>query len=96
VPVVGEIIYPIEKYSVERDPMLFTGAAWDSLPCTVIEVREHDAIVMAVVPESFETKDGHGYRSGPIKFKIPRIDESNGERPKDEGEQAAKQWRRRS
>lgn len=97
-PVVGEIMYGlVEKYTFDKNPLLFMGPAWESLPCTVLSILEHDIVVMTTVPDDFETKDGHGWPPGPMKLKVPRIDEINGERPKDDDDKyKSAQWYRRT
>jgi hypothetical protein len=96
VPVVGEVIWGlVEKYTFGPYPTLYTGAAWESIPCTVMNIRDKDIVISMYIPDELETKDDWKPPSGPVMLLSPRIDNHCGEREKDDPYHETR-WNRRS
>lgn len=95
VPVVGELIYGlVEKYTLGQYPTMYIGQAWESVPCTVISIREKDVLVSLYIPEELDTQQGKP-PSGPALMLTPRVDNNCEERENDDPYKTARQYPRR-
>lgn len=96
VPVVGEVIWGlIEKYTLGPNPVMYVGSVYESIPCTVMTIRDLDIVVSMYIPEELETKEGWKPPSGPVTLLCPRVDNHCNERDEDDPYFQTR-WSRRS
>lgn len=91
VPIVGEVVWGIiEKYTFGENPSLYTGPAWESIPCTILDIREKDVLISLYVPTDMQHEAGRA-----LVLKVPRVDNHCVEREKDDPYHDAK-WNKRT